>query len=71
MAPTCISPRTPNQPSSEHTTKPETAQSQPTDPTTVRHFQSTVEGSNGLTDPSMSKTLGEAASLEYVSTRVR
>lgn len=70
MAPTGIPPSSPNQPSSEHTTKPETAQSQPTDPATASHLQWTVKGSNELTDPSTDEVLRKAASEEYVSNGV-
>jgi hypothetical protein len=70
MAPTGIPPSSPNQLSSEHTTKPETAQGQSTDPATASHLQWTVKGSNELTDPSTNETLREAANKEYVSNEV-
>ena len=50
--------------------QPETAQSQPTDPSTASHLQWTVKGSNELTDPSMDEILREAANKEYVSNGV-
>jgi hypothetical protein len=70
MAPTGIQPSSPNQPSSEHTTKPKTAQSQPIDPTMASHLQWTVKESNELTDPSMDEIFRKAASEEYDSNGV-
>ena len=70
MAPTGIPPSSPNQPSSEHTSKPETAQSQPTDPATASHLQWTVKGSNELTDPAIEEILRKTKSEEYVSNGV-
>ncbi|PMD21104.1 hypothetical protein NA56DRAFT_703781 [Hyaloscypha hepaticicola] len=70
MAPTGIPPSSPNQPSSEHTTKPETAQSQPTDPATASHLQWTVKGSNELTDPSTDEVLRKAASEDNIPTEI-
>ena len=69
MAPASIpTSSSPNQPSSEHATKPETAQSQPTDPATANHLQWTVKGSSELTDPG--NILGKTKSEEYVSNGV-
>ena len=71
MAQTAIQPSSPNQPSSEDTTKPESAQSQPTDPATASYLQWTVKGPNELTDPSTEELLRKAASEEYVSNGVQ
>jgi len=70
MAPASISTSSSNQPSPEHATKPETAQSQPTDPATANHLQWTVKGSSELTDPAIEDILGKTKSEEYVSNGV-
>ena len=67
MAPTSIPTSSPNQPSSENTSKSENAQGQSTDPATTGHLQWTVQGSNELTDPAVEEILGKTKSKEYVS----